>query len=233
MFPFCNTIYISSTIIGIYITLKVYFAWREEKNELLGYLFKTALLATAYFLLSSIPGVLTKDPTLSEIFYILGWIPFYLTFFYFSRLTIYFWKLDKLKKFLSAIIIFFVLFTTFFSFYYFTPAEIRNHNNFSFCYERSPSWNLTLSGTMVTILLLSNSFMFLLGGSKSKEVGVRKRAFLIGMGLFLLAFSSFAKYVLAPNWRETEVLIFMAGPFLLIGVVMIYLGIQQNINKAK
>jgi hypothetical protein len=231
MFPYCTTIYSLSALFGIVITVRLYYAWRESKLENVGLFFKALALATAYFVLSALPGVWVKSPILGGIIYILSWIPFYLALLYFTRIAFNFWHLAKMKRFFSAMIIFLVILTTILGIIDFSPTEMSTYKNLTVCFERAPSWILTLNGAIITVLLLTNSILFFVGGMRSQERVAKTRGITIGAGLSVLTLSALAKYVIAPNYFEAQFFIFFAGPLLLIGILLLYLGIRYKSVK--
>jgi len=232
MFPFCSVIFFVATIIGAGMSLKLFFVWKSGKNKNIGYFFKAMAIATVYFFLSALPGTIVKDPSSAAILYILAWIPLYLALFYFTRLAFHFWGFEKAKNALLGIIIFLITFTTIFNFIYFSPTEIKSYKNFSVCFERSPSWVLKLSGITAFLLLLINSILFLRGGIKSQEKTTKTRGLMIGGGLFSMAISIFLKYVAASYWQETRIFIFYAAPLFLLGILVVYFGVQYKIKTS-
>lgn len=228
MFPYCSVIFFIATIIGLGISTRLIFVWKSEKDENIGYFFKAMAIATVYFLLSALPGTVVKNPSIAALFYVVAWIPLYLTLFYFTRLALNFWGLKKFKNVFSVIIFSLIIFITFFNFVYFSPTEIKAYKNFSFCFERSPSWILNFSGIVTSLLLLLNSILFFRGGILSQEKVTRIRGLSIGIGLLFIATSIFFKYVIAPYWQETQIFIFYSGPLFLLGITGVYLGIQYK-----
>jgi hypothetical protein len=228
MFPYCATIYSLSALFGIVISIRLYYAWKESRAENVGLFFKALALATTYFVLSALPGVLVKAPILGGIIYIISWIPFYLALLYFTRIAFNFWHLARMKQFFSAMIIFLVVLTTVLGIIDFSPTEMTTYKNLTVCFERAPSWILTLNGAIITFLLLTNSMLFFVGGVRSGEKVVKKRGITIGIGLFVLTLSALAKYVLAPNYLEAQFFIFFAGPLLLLGILLLYFGIRYK-----
>jgi hypothetical protein len=228
MFPYCNTVYSLATLIGVIMGVKLYFSWKNSGKENMGLFFKAVASATVYFILSALPGFVVKGAVSGGIVYILTWIPFYFTFFYFSRIALNFWRLEQIEKILPKVIIFLAGLTAVLGIIYFSPMEVSTYKNLTICFERSPSWVLILNGLIITILLLINSVLFIAGGIKGGEKITKTRGLMIGIGLFILALSAFAKYVISQNYLEAKFLIFFAGPSLFIGLLLVYLGIQYK-----
>lgn len=228
MFPYCSVVFFIATVVGIGMTLKLFFVWKSGKNENIGYFFRAMAIATVYFFLSALPGTAVKDPTLAAVVYILAWIPLFMALFYFTRLALHFWGMERMKNIFLGAILFLVVFTTIFNFVYFSPTEIKEYKNFSVCFERSPSWVLKLSGIAASLLLLINSVLFLRGGVMSREKNIKIRGLMIGGGLLSVALSVFLKYVAASYWQETRVFIFYSAPLFLFGILVIYFGIQYK-----
>jgi hypothetical protein len=233
MFPYCTTIYSLSALFGVIITVRLYYVWRGSRTENISLFFKALALATTYFILSALPGVWVKDPVLGGVIYILSWIPFYLAILYFTRIAFNFWHLDKMKRIFSAMIIFLVVLTTVLDIIDFSPTEMSTYKNLTVCFERAPSWILTLNGMIITVLLLINSILFFIGGIRSGEKVAKIRGITIGSGLFFLTLSALSKYVIAPNYLEAQFLIFFAGPLLLLGILLLYFGIRYKGSESQ
>jgi hypothetical protein len=98
MFPYCSTIYFITALVGFAISLKLFLVWRQKKDENIGYIFKAIAIATIFYLLSSLPGIFVKNYFLISLFYLLAWIPHYLSIFYLTKLSFNFWNLKKAKS---------------------------------------------------------------------------------------------------------------------------------------
>lgn len=233
MISYCSLSAFASTIISIIIACKLYSSYKKNGSKNVEYFFKAFFSVTFYFFLTIFPGWIIQDLILSEIFFILSWIPLYIAIFYLTKMTLSILGLKKLKNIFPLVIILLVLSTVILSTVYFSPAEIIVYNNFSFCFERSPIWLLTLDGLIVAFLLFLNALFFFRGGLKTKEKNARTRSFLIGTGILFISIGELFGYVLMPNFSKLRFLFFASSFFFLIGVITAYLGISHKKSNKK
>ena len=230
MIPFCSLFYGFAALAAITVIPKIYSRYRETKDENMGNFFKALLPITAFFILSALPGGIIKNLFWAEMIYMYAWVPFYFGLFFFIKIALNIWNAEKFEHPFLLIITALIIATFILNVIYFSPAETLAYKNFSVCLEKSPRWLLTINGITVVLLLLINVILFIGGGLKSEKKLVRTRSFLIGSGLFLLMISLFLVDIIVPNFPKLNVLTFVAGANSLIGILLLYSGIQYKIN---
>lgn len=231
MIPYCSILYVVSALLSAFCAFRIYDSFSKSKEQSAEYFFKSFSFLTIFFIISSIPGGLVLDPILSEGIYIISWIPIFLAIYYITRIALRIWELDKLDRFLPFFILFLIVSTFTLNVVFFSPSEIITYRNFSFCFEKSPNWLLGWNGAIIALLLLANLYLFLEKGMKNEKRFVRIRSGLIASGLCAFAIGGFLNYVLVPNFPSLRFLIFFSGAFAIVGIILLYSGIQYEKGK--
>ena len=231
MIPYCSILYCVSALLSAFCTFKIYYSFKKTKDRYTEYFFKGFAFLTIFLILSSVPGGLVFNLIWAEVIYLIVWIPMYLAIFYITKIAVDIWELQKIDRILPFIISFLIILTFVLSILFFSPAEIHIYKTFSFCFEKSPSWLLGLNGAIVAVILAINAYLFLDKGLKSDKSFIKTRSTLIASGLLFFTIGAFLNYVLVPNLPKIRFLIFFAGASAIIGIALLYSGIQYKKGK--
>ncbi len=200
MIPFASISFLSMSLTA-FICLAL--LWRKNgaslfSEEPLRNLFYAYLTSGLFFLVESVPSLLTKNGLIIQAFLIVSdsLIPI-LTVFLF-RIFFYFSFKEKLSKYIRTIFVVFVAFSTFYLVYNFLhlkPSVSYKTKNFIFWLESANPILLYLHGLMLALALLFLIFLYVKKGWNHKNPMVRKRSRLMAAShiLFLIA-SGFVYY---------------------------------------
>lgn len=228
MLPLPHISWCFSAFVSFLIARKLYFSYKESKDENLGYFAKTFVLLSAFFFFISLPGLTLKDPFLVQISYLLSWVFLLPTPFLVYSILANLLGFRRFKKFLFPITfpligIFLVL-----NALYFSPAKLRIFGNYWYWSEGTPIWLQIFGGGFVGLLTLLAGVFFFINGLQSEEKSVRTRSFLIGGGFTILFLGCLSGYIL---FLVSPILVTFSGFLTLVGIVTMYAGIRYEIKK--
>lgn len=209
---------------SLLVARQLYLAYRKSKDENLRYFLATFTLLGIFFLPVSLPGLISNQPKLVQIIYILSWLVLFPVPFYVLKILSGIWNLPRLKKYSLRIAFFFMALSLFFSSLYFSPAKIEIIGNYWYWASSRgvPIWLEAGGGGLLGLLTLLVGASFVIEGYRSQKSAVRTRSFLVGGGmitLFLGLMSSFVLFILSP------IFVILSGLLSLAGIAILYLGV--------
>jgi len=228
MLPLPHISWSFSALVSFLISQRLYISYKKSKEENLGYFFKTFVLLGFFFSFISLPGLISNQPFLVQVSYILSWISLLPTPFLIYGILANVSGFQRFKKFLAPTAFLLIGFFLVLNILYFSPAKSQSFENYWYWSEGTPIWLQIFGGGFVGFLSLLAGIFFLARGFRSEERLIRIRSLLIGGGFIILFLGTLSGYIL---FLVSPILVLFSGFLCLIGIVIMYLGIRYKIEE--
>jgi len=227
MIPIVSIFNLISALFFGGISLKLYFSYRDKKDENLSNFFKGFLSLTILLVLISLPGLVFNDLKIISLMYAI--YPFFAllgtAFFGNIPLKLLAWK--KTKELFFRIMIGIAVIITFFNLLDWRPAIIHQEPPFIYWEDtRGDVMNIVLGAVLGLVLLLITAF-FINQGLKSSDRFVKIRAFFIAFGISSLILSAATNFIFGASAQEYLGSL-LANFFNVLAAVLIAAGIYYK-----
>lgn len=231
-----NLLLISNSINGLVclaIFLKIFSVWRTHRSERSGEMlwdFAMAyLMFTAYFAAIVIPQALLPDPTAvaRSSAFTHSFLALSIGFFLMTVADIYGRRELRSTIFVSALLIAIAVVAVAFAFL--KPNIVRIHQGFVFQVGDFPLFLRLFDGLVTVGGALFIVFFFLRHSRRAREPLVRRRSFLIGLGMFMLVVGAILVFFLGTT--GSAIVIFLGSLTVIPGLVLILYGLLYRYRE--
>jgi hypothetical protein len=177
------------------ITLKLYFSYRENKDENVGDFLKASLFLTILLILIASPGLLLTNSRIIGLIYAIYPFFAFLSLGFFSRIPLRIIGWERIKKIFFKGVIGIASLITLLNLLNLGPAIVYHQDSFIYWKDtRGIIMNVVIGIVFSFNLLLVITF-FLVQGFKSSERFVRARSIFISAGLLSFALVSIVNFI--------------------------------------
>jgi hypothetical protein len=227
MFPIVSIFNLVSALFFGSIALKLFFSYRESKDENLRDFLKVFLFLTILLILISSPGLIFTNLRIIGLIYAIYPLFAFLALGYFGRVPLKIIGWERMKQIFFKGTIGIASLITLLNLLNWGPAIVYHQDSFIYWEDtRGAAMNIAIGAVYCLILLLTIIF-FLVQGFKSTERFIKTRSIFISGGLLGLALTSVVNFIFGAS-AQIYITSLLATLFNILAALLILAGIYYK-----
>lgn len=214
--------------------VKLFFSMEKAENKYIRHFFFFYLYLAVFFLLYSVPKIISENLTFIEYSFQFALVFLYLALAYFIIIPLELRERYRLSRIFFWGILILIPLIVLLNLINTQPTSVFISPSGKYVYWLSQSVSpfvRYLTASIVTFVCFFGGGLFMFKGKRSSERVVKIRSFLIGLGVLVLALASFMNYVLVAINPDSFFNHISGSLFSVVGLGMMLFGIYYKYDK--